>query len=168
MPETLWCLEDTQYKCVRMEARMGKDFFELVVVEQQRKELEKVISLNESTEKFGVRLSEQDVLMLLKGRKDSLKDQERVEFGEGILNKLVFAFCDSPYIYQDNYADTIAALQDIFYRYKNETMDELTDDELIELMKDHFDGDCQGSIDYLEETCLEGIARELRRGDFDD
>ena len=53
-------------------------------------------------------------------------------------------------------------LQSIFYEYKNETLDELTDDELIEAMKDYFDGQCQGSVEYLEETCLEELAGGIR------
>ena len=42
-------------------------------------------------------------------------------------------------------------------------MDELTDDELIEYMRKSFDETCQGSLDYLEETCLEEFARNIRR-----
>jgi len=119
---------------------------------------------NSSTEKFGVKLTEQEALQLFKSRISNLRELERVEFGEGILQKLIFAFCDSPYIYQDNYVSTLEALQEIFYEYKNETLDGLTDDELIEFMKEHFDGDCQGSIEYLEETCLEKLARKIRYG----
>lgn len=126
--------------------------------------IQKVLKTNEYTNKFGVSLSEQDAAALLKARKNSLKEQERVEFGEGILPKLIFVFCDSPYIYQDNYADSLEALQDIFYLYKNESLDELTDDELIDYMKKKFEGECQGSLEYLEDTCLEKFARDIRRG----
>lgn len=143
---------------------MEKDFFEMIVIQKQKEELDKVMLCNSSTEKFGVRLTEKEALQLLKGRINTLREQERVEFGEGILQKLIIAFCDSPYIYQDNYVSTLEALQVIFYEYKNETLDELTDDELMEFMKEHFDGDCQGSIEFLEETCLEKLARKIRYG----
>ena len=52
-----------------------------------------------------------------------------MEFGKGILDKIIFAFCDSDFIYQESYAETIARLQSIFFLFKNESMDELTDDE---------------------------------------
>ncbi len=143
---------------------MEKDFFEMIVIQKQKEELNKVMLCNSSTEKFGVRLTEQDALQLLKSRISNLREQERVEFGEGILPKLIVTFCDSPYIYQDNYVPTLEALQEIFYEYKNDTLDVLTDDELMEFMKEHFDGDCQGSIEYLEETCLEKLARKIRYG----
>ncbi len=51
-------------------------------------------------------------------------------------------------------------LQDIFYLYKNESLDELTDDELLEYMKEKFDGICAGDLDYLEGTELDTFARE--------
>lgn len=104
--------------------------------------------------------------MLMEARKNSLKEQERIEFGEGILTKLIYSFCDSPYIYQDNYVDTMESLQDIFYLYKNESLDELTDDELIDYMKDKFEGECQGSLEHLEDTCLEKFARSIRKGTY--
>ncbi len=125
-------------------------------------QLQKVVSCNQYSEKFGVRLTEEEAKVLLLARKDSLKEQERIEFGDSILPKIIFAFCDSPFIYQDNYVTTLEALQDIFYLYKNESLDELTDDELLECMKEHFDGDCQGSLEYLEDTSLERFARKQR------
>ena len=36
---------------------------------------------------------------------------------------------------QENYADTLMRLQDIFYLYKNESLDELTDDERTIILK---------------------------------
>jgi hypothetical protein len=127
-------------------------------------QLEKVIRCNEYSKKFGVILSNQDALLLLNSKINSLKEKERIELGDSILPKLIFTFCDSPYIYQDNYVETLEALQDIFFLYKNESLDELTDDELLEFMKFHFDGDCQGSLEYLEDTCLEKFARRIREG----
>ena len=46
--------------------------------------------------------------------------------------------------------------------YKNESMDILSDDELLEYMKDRFDGECGGSLDNLEESVLDEYAREVR------
>lgn len=129
-----------------------------------QKQLENLLACNEYTSKFGIQLSETEALELVEERKENLIRQERIEFGEGILTKLIFAFCDSPYIYQDNYVDTIQRLQEIFYLYKNESLDEWTDDELITFMKEQFDGKCQGDLDYLEDTSLEAFARKIRRG----
>ena len=129
----------------------------------EQNQLENVMETNRFTQKFGLSLSDEEAEILVADRRDSLQEQRRVEFGEGILPKLIFAFCDSPYIYQDNYVDTIGRLQDIFYLYKNESMDEATDDELIEFMKEQFEGECKGSLEHLEDTSLEQFARDIRR-----
>lgn len=126
-------------------------------------QIEKMLKLNEQTAAFGLVLSKEDAKVLATKRRDTLKEQQRVEFGEGILPKLIFAFCDSCYIEQNNYVETIGRLQEIFYQYKNETMDELSDDELLESMREAFDGECEGSLEFLEETAMERIARKLRK-----
>lgn len=143
---------------------MDDKMFLRLIQEETKNQLQQVMECNQYTAKFGLCLSEHDALVLLEGRKNNLKEQERVEFGEGILSKLIFTFCDSPYIYQDNFVETIGALQEIFYLYKNESLDELSDDELLTYMKDLFDGVCQGSLDFLEETCLDKLSRKIRAG----
>lgn len=143
---------------------MQEDFFTSLQKENQKKQMLILEACNSYTKKFGVQLSKEEIGVLLEERKNVLKEQERIEFGQGILEKLIYTFCDSPYIYQDNYVETLGALQEIFYLYKNETLDELTDDELIEYMKQQFEGVCQGSLEYLEETSLECLARSIRKG----
>jgi hypothetical protein len=145
---------------------MDNKIFLNLISDHGKYQLDKITNCNQYTEKFGLHLSKQDASFLLASRASNLKEQERIEFGEGILAKLIFTFCDSPYIYQDNYIDTLEALQEMFYLYKNESLDELTDDELLEYMKEHFDGDCQGSLDYLEESCLDSFCRQIRRNHY--
>lgn len=125
-------------------------------------QIRKVLEINQKTEKFGLCLSEEEAKYLVQEKGKTLREQQRIEFGESILPKLIFTFCDSPYMDQRNYVDTILRLQEIFFSYKNELMDELTDEELLEYMKKEFDGECQGSLDYLEETILDVFARNIR------
>ena len=131
---------------------------------QEQNQLSQIIKTNEVSERFGLLLTEQDAKLLLKERRNSLKKQRRIEFGEGIVAKIIYEFCDSPYICQDNYVETITGLQDIFYQYKNEMQDEITDDELLHLMKEQFEKICFGDLDYLEGTCLNNFAEAIRAG----
>ncbi len=140
---------------------MDKDW---IVLLQQKNQLEKVIETNKATEQFGLVLNEQDAKLILEERKDTLQKQKRVEFGEGIVPKIIYEFCDSDYIDQNNYVDTIIRLQEIFYLYKNEMQDEITDDELLHLMKEQFELICFGDLDYLEGTCLANFAQAIRAG----
>ena len=123
-----------------------------------------MIETNQYTERFGLTLSQQDAQLILDNRKTALQKQRRVEFGEGIVPKIIFEFCDSDYIDQSNYVDTIIRLQEIFYLYKNEMHDEITDDELLHLMRKQYDELCFGDLEYLESTCLAAFAQAVRAG----
>ncbi len=138
--------------------------FELMLAEQQKQGVAKVLECNEKTEQFGLVLSQEEATALMLSRKAALGESRRVEFGEGILPKIIYLFCDSQYINQDNYADTLSELQEIFYLYKNDTMDELTDDELLGFMRQQFDEVCFGDMEYLKNTCLERFSRAVRSG----
>ena len=131
---------------------------------QNQNQLSKVIETNQYTEQFGLTLSQQDAQLILDNRKDELKVQRRVEFGEGIAPKIIREFCDSDYIDQNNYVNTIIRLQEIFYLYKNEMNDEITDDELLHLMREQYDELCFGDLEYLETTCLANFAQAIRAG----
>ena len=136
-----------------------KNFMELF---SENNQLQKVMETNKKTEQFGLELSQENAKLLVEARGEELKRQKRVEFGEGILPKIIFAFCDSSYITQDSYVETLCRLQEIFYLFKNESMDLLTDDELLDFMREQFEQTCFGDLDYLESTCLESFAREVR------
>ena len=86
-----------------------------VVLLQQKNQLDKVMETNQVTERFGLVLSEQDAKLVVEERSHTLKEQKRVEFGAGITEKLIYEFCDSAYINQNNYVETIIRLQEIFY-----------------------------------------------------
>lgn len=131
-------------------------------VYSQKNQIVKVLEINDRIHQFGLKLSEEEAGLLVQRKAEVLKEQQRIEFGEGILPRLILAFCDSPHVCQDNFAETLERLQEIFYLYKNESMDELSDDELLEYMRDCFNGECEGSLEYLEDTVLEAFVRDVR------
>lgn len=141
---------------------MGNTEWMLAAVkENQMKALKET---NKDTEQFGLVLTEEDAAILVNERMDALKRQGRVEFGEGILPQLILAFCDSSYLNQDNYRDSLARLQEIFYEFKTESLEQLTDEELLNFMREQFDDICAGDFDYLEGTCLKNFAEAIRAG----
>lgn len=140
---------------------MNKDWMVLL---QQECQVKGIIETNRETARFGLELSEQDAKLILQERNRTLREQRRVEFGEGVLSRIIYEFCDSAYIDQDNYVETIIRLQEIFYLYKNEMLDEITDDELLHFMKEQFESICFGDLEYLESTCLNNFAQAVRAG----
>lgn len=123
-----------------------------------------ILTCNTVTSEYGLILREEDVKELLQTRIEALNRSGRIEFNGEIINKIILIFSNSPYISQYNYASTINELVEIFYNYKNETLDYISDDELIEIMKDFFDNYCQGSLELLEGKVLYKIADNIRNG----
>ncbi len=123
-----------------------------------------LLARNEETARFGLALSEEDVLMVADSLVCDLREQERSELAGGIAPKLVDAFCDSPYLMQETYAETLCELQSAFYLYKEESEDLMSDGELIAMMRECFDEVCNGDVEYLAGTCLERFARAVRGG----
>ncbi|KOM98754.1 hypothetical protein ACP49_05170 [Clostridium botulinum] len=123
-----------------------------------------IIQCNELTREYGLKLSEKDIKEIIDTRNIALQKSGRIEFNGQIINKIITSFCDSPYISQYNYSETINELVEIFYNYKNETLDYISDDELIEIMKENFDNYCQGSLEILEGKALYRIANNIKNG----
>jgi len=123
-----------------------------------------IISCNQITAQYGLILKESDARELASTRREALEKVGRIEFSGGVISRLITEFCDSPYLNQSNYAETLNELVEAFYYFKNETLDELDDDELIALMKKSFDQSCRGSVDLLQTRDLEMLARRIRYG----
>jgi len=130
----------------------------------EKQVFDEIIECNEVTRDYSLKLNEEDVKEIIKTRNIALEKSGRIEFNGQIINKLIIAFRDSPYISQHNYSETINELVEIFYNYKNETLDFIGDEELIEIMKEYFDNYCQGSLELLEGKVLYKIADNIRNG----
>lgn len=141
------------------------DRFELIqaaIINKQA--IAEIVKCNEITCLYGLLLSQKEAQELVETRSKALSDSGRIEFTGGIINKLIMEFCSSPFLSQHNYASTLNDLIETFYYFKNETLDEISDDELISLMKKFFDQSCQGSIELLQNRELEILARNIRYG----
>ena len=130
----------------------------------QKQAVSEIMKCNDMTVKFGLILTEAQALELVETRSYALKQNGRIEFGGGVIDKIISEFCDSPYISINNYNETLHELLEIFYYYKNETIDLMSDDDLIKYMKNAFDGICQGSIELLSGRELYKLARNMRYG----
>ena len=119
-----------------------------------------------AAERFGLRLSPEAYERLGEERRRALRETRRLELGEGILPALMLAFCDSPYLSEANWEESLGELQSLFYQFKNETRDALPDAELIAAMERVFEAK-GGSLTALAMTELEALLRaagEARHG----
>lgn len=137
----------------------------------QKQAMEEVLKSNDYTQHFGLVLSPSQATELVETRSLALRASGRIEFGGGVIHKLTKAFCDSPYLSMRNYAQTLHELVELFYHYKNEAMDFISDGELVQFMKTAYDGVCQGSLQLLSDRELYRLAKNLRFGlpaDYDE
>jgi hypothetical protein len=129
----------------------------------QKFALVEILQSNQESQKYGLVLTMANARDIIESRNQSIKNLGRVELGIGIINKIITAFCSSPYIDQDEYAYIICELVETFYYMKNETEDRMGDDELISRMQKFFNTSCQGSLDLLRNRELDLMAINLRR-----
>ncbi len=141
--------------------------FELMLFDNfliEKQAVSDVLLCNKITADYSLVLSEEQALELVETRSYSLKNVGRIEFGGGIIEKVILTFANSPYISHYRYAEIVTELVEIFYYFKNETLDLMSDDDLIGYMKKYFDGVCQGSLNQLKDRELERMAKNVRLG----
>lgn len=127
-----------------------EDFHALIPISHKRDQLMTALqSCNTLSEQYGLTLSRANMQMLAEKQVEALRSAGRVEFGRGPYEKLIYAFCDSPYLTQADYAETLVKLCTMFYQFKSESGDRWSDDELIGSMKRYYDGECHGSLDLV-------------------
>ena len=130
----------------------------------QEQAAEEILHSNRHSLPFGLLLTKQQALELAETRSRALHACGRVEFGAGMIGKLAEAFCSSPYLSRETYAETLNELVELFYLYKSETGERVTDDGLIRYMRAAFDGPCGGSLELLGGRALYRLAHRLRSG----
>ena len=121
----------------------------------------------ETAARYGLALDAQAVAAIAARRSAALAETGRVELGESAVPKLVTAFCDSPYLQQEEFAETIGRLTEAFYEYKNEDRDRMTDDELITCLRACYDA-YEGALDAVLALPVEDLQRKRRLDEPDD
>jgi len=125
--------------------------------------LEELHAANETSARFGLRLSEQAMQALAQVRTRALLGHGRVELGASAISAIVEEFCDSPFLSQEDYEETLAELLDAFYYFKNVSGERLTDEELIAAMRAYYDT-FSGSMTGVTGTTLEAFCLARRFG----
>jgi len=117
---------------------------------------------NATIGRYGLSLSTTDIQALVVGRIEALDETERVEFGSGVAKDLVLGFAGSPFVVQITFTQTLIELQDLFYEFKNESQEQVTDEELIQTMRSLYDDVANGDMERLAEALFDGLGRHVR------
>lgn len=127
----------------------------------QKLALEEILESNDRSGLYGLKLTPQDALVLIESRNQALVSHGRIEVGSATIGKIVDAFLDSPYIQQADYVAILDDLIETFYYMKNEMFEVISDDDLIELMAEYYNGKSGGSIELLRDRDLEKVLRYI-------
>ena len=121
-----------------------------------------ILQTNEVSKKYGLALTAFEAAEIVEVRNHLLQSYGRVELDMEATRKLIYNFSASPFINQEDYVSALKDLQEIFYYLKNETNDEIGDDNLIEIIKDLLNNTCEGSIELLQGRELDAFIRDYR------
>ncbi|MTI71828.1 MAG: hypothetical protein FH751_16385 [Firmicutes bacterium] len=124
--------------------------------------IEEVLKSNEKIKKYGLLLTVEDVNKIMETRNRALQSYGRIELEIKVTKMMIEEFSDSCYIDNENFVFILNELQDIFYYFKNETEDKISDIKLIDILKEYFENSCEGSIELLKSR-LEVFAQEFRK-----
>ena len=133
----------------------------------QTKRLEsQILALRERAISYGLVISPKDASALAAVGVEQLHEQER-EFAQSAVVKIIYKFMESGYISQSDFVDTISELIAVFYEVKEESLDILTDDDVISAMFDCFENISNGDIELLRTRDLERLIRRARGEAYD-
>ena len=128
------------------------DNFRIANVEKN--EIKSIVDKNIILSEFGITVSEQEAKELIAIRNEALTRNGRREFRHDIIEKLIYAFCDSLFINNEYFVERVGEFVDMFYYFRNET--NVSDDEIISAMRMTFDK-YNGSEEMVESRTLDMI-----------
>lgn len=121
-----------------------------------------ILQMNSESEQYGLSLSQDDIEEIIKSRNHTLQSYGRIDLNINATKQLIENLYISQYTDKDDYVELINDLQDIFYYLKNETLDEISDIEILEII-DEFYNECSGRIDNVQNK-VEKFAQDYKWG----
>ncbi|XAM36747.1 hypothetical protein TPHSE_10270 [Terrisporobacter petrolearius] len=121
-----------------------------------------LLKINDESSAYGLILTPEDVEEIIKSRGYSLKNYGRIDLNMDVTKKLINKIYTSQYTDKDDYVEIINDLQDIFYYLKNETLDEISDNEIIDIIVEFYEK-TSGRIDNIQ-NLTEKFALEYKLG----
>ena len=137
----------------------------LIKTAEDRKFIEQLVDLNVKAQNYGLIINESIAREIAILRGEALVENERVEINSDAVARLTSAFLESRYINQEDLAQTIGEIMNIFYHIKNETENLISDDDLISEMLKVFVETCFGSLEIMQSKGLEKILRKYKFND---
>ena len=132
---------------------------------EKRYVAKELMLLGDKTAEYGITLSEKDCIEIAECRHEALVENERIEVGLGATQKIIEAFCESGYVNQNCFSETVQGLLECFYMIKTETCDKVDDESVLEFLKYLFETEVGGDISKIfDSAALEEYIRVVKEG----
>ncbi|WP_455544239.1 DUF6323 family protein [Intestinibacter sp.] len=141
---------------------MENNILKFTMNDLQEQSSEKLMKLNDESINYGLVLSEKEVNDIMKNTGETLKKIGRIETSTNALEKVITIVYSSPYTDKENYVENINDMQELFYYFKNQVLDLLSDDEVIEILEKAYDEKC-GEIVKIQ-GFVEEFATQFKLG----
>ena len=123
-----------------------------------------IMAMADKAAENGLKITVKDAEFIAEAEEIAVAERQRVEIGTGAAALITEKFIRSAYVTQESFAETIAALVDIFYEAKEESFDMLYDDEIADIMFYFFEHVSEGSTELLQGRDMEEFCRSIRNG----
>ena len=121
---------------------------------------QELLELNEKSNMYGLTLNKEDIKEIINSRNNTLKNYGRIELDINVTKNIIENLYKSQYTDKDDYVYAINDLHEVFYYLKNETLDQISDIEIIDIIDEVYNN-CSGRIDIVQEKC-EAFAKSYR------
>ncbi|WP_195267120.1 DUF6323 family protein [Eubacterium sp. 1001713B170207_170306_E7] len=118
-----------------------------------------LLRTNDDAANYGLSLTPDEAHELTLHNANELKSHGRVEIGQGILPKIIRAVCHSQNLWTENYAQILEELVDAFYIIKEDTLDRISDDCIIEHLANALDRGLTNAEDILMDQQIDALCR---------
>lgn len=97
----------------------------------------------------GLNLTRDQLARVATARRDALAELDRVEFAAGVIDELVVAFADSPFLGGVAVGDALVDVVALFYAVRDDVPVDVPDDEVLVALRAAFDG-VEGEVEALD------------------
>ena len=131
-----------------------------------QKETDHILENMQNNHKPGLLLTREEVLQLCEKRNEVLVLCERLELNGGIMDQLIDAFMDCPYITRDEFADVMEEVIEVFYIMKNVCLDLIDDQTMMHYMRKQLD-ECHGVVVMMSDAVNEYCRKTVEKGIYE-
>ena len=139
---------------------MENNILKFTMKDLQQESTQKLIKLNDESINYGLILNEKDIEGIMKNTNETLKRIGRIETSTNTLEKIIELVYSSPYTDKDNYIENINDMQEVFYYFKSQVLDLLSDDEVIEILEKTYE-DKKGEMFQIQ-GAIDDFAKEFK------